>query len=187
MALTSTSNWTTIYTTKVRIEAALLFFGYDMSAEHTPWEVGLGFTVNLDKGDFRAELTDANPFEQWSEAGSQDMLQRACTQWKKMLEEYEMPVIDAAGDNGFQCQPWNAQFILVRYDGNAFVAMSHARVYISIAPNGVLDATNSNYPEHIFSLTRPVVWEKGLSLMSEDFMEGPRAFAEKRTPRWKGK
>ncbi len=38
---------------KVRIEAALLFFGYDMSAEHTPWEVGLGFTVNLDKGDFR--------------------------------------------------------------------------------------------------------------------------------------
>jgi len=38
---------------KVRIEAALLFFGYDMTAEHTPWEVGLGFTVNLDKGDFR--------------------------------------------------------------------------------------------------------------------------------------
>ncbi|MCP4767723.1 MAG: aminomethyl transferase family protein [Gammaproteobacteria bacterium] len=38
---------------KVRIEAALLFFGYDMTAEHTPWEVGLGFTVNLDKSDFR--------------------------------------------------------------------------------------------------------------------------------------
>jgi aminomethyltransferase len=38
---------------KVRIEAALLFFGYDMSAEHTPWEVGLGFTVNRSKGDFR--------------------------------------------------------------------------------------------------------------------------------------
>jgi aminomethyltransferase len=38
---------------KVRIEAALLFLGYDMTAEHTPWEVGLGFSVNLNKGDFR--------------------------------------------------------------------------------------------------------------------------------------
>ena len=40
---------------KVRIEAALLFFGYDMNTEHTPWEVGLGFTVNRDKGDFRGK------------------------------------------------------------------------------------------------------------------------------------
>ena len=40
---------------KVRIEAALLFFGYDMTAEHTPWEVGLGFTVNRNKGDFRGK------------------------------------------------------------------------------------------------------------------------------------
>ena len=38
---------------KVRIEAALLFFGYDMTDEHSPWEVGLGFTVNLDKPEFR--------------------------------------------------------------------------------------------------------------------------------------
>jgi aminomethyltransferase len=40
---------------KVRIEAALLFFGYDMTAEHTPWEVGLGFTLNRNKGDFRGK------------------------------------------------------------------------------------------------------------------------------------
>jgi len=40
---------------KVRIEAALLFFGYDMTAEHTPWEVGLGFTVNKNKGNFRGK------------------------------------------------------------------------------------------------------------------------------------
>ena len=40
---------------KVRIEAGLLFFGYDMTAEHTPWEVGLGFTVHPDKGDFRGK------------------------------------------------------------------------------------------------------------------------------------
>ena len=48
---------------KVRIEAALLFFGYDMTAEHSPWEVGLGFTVHRDKGDFRgkqAALASAN-------------------------------------------------------------------------------------------------------------------------------
>jgi aminomethyltransferase len=38
---------------KVRIEAALLFFGYDMTDEHTPWEVGLGFTVDRNKADFR--------------------------------------------------------------------------------------------------------------------------------------
>jgi|TARA_B110000046_G_scaffold175861_1_gene200905 aminomethyltransferase len=40
---------------KVRIEAALLFYGYDMTDEHTPWEVGLGFTVNKNKGDFRGK------------------------------------------------------------------------------------------------------------------------------------
>lgn len=40
---------------KVRIEAALLFFGYDMTAEHTPWEVGLGFTVNRHKERFRGK------------------------------------------------------------------------------------------------------------------------------------
>ncbi|MEM9144929.1 MAG: aminomethyltransferase family protein [Pseudomonadota bacterium] len=38
---------------KVRIEAGLLFYGYDMTTDHTPWEVGLGFTVNRDKPDFR--------------------------------------------------------------------------------------------------------------------------------------
>ncbi len=40
---------------KVRIEAALLFFGYDMTAEHTPWEVGLGFTLAENKGNFRGK------------------------------------------------------------------------------------------------------------------------------------
>lgn len=40
---------------KVRIEAALLFFGYDMTAEHTPWEVGLGFTVAKNKREFRGK------------------------------------------------------------------------------------------------------------------------------------
>ncbi|MBX2882551.1 MAG: aminomethyltransferase family protein [Granulosicoccus sp.] len=40
---------------KVRIEAGLLFYGYDMTEEHTPWEVGLGFTVNPNKQNFRGQ------------------------------------------------------------------------------------------------------------------------------------
>lgn len=38
---------------KVRIEAGLLFYGYDMTDAHTPWEVGLGFTVSRKKPAFR--------------------------------------------------------------------------------------------------------------------------------------
>lgn len=37
---------------KARIEAALLFYGYDMTTEHSPWEVGLGWSVSSDGGDF---------------------------------------------------------------------------------------------------------------------------------------
>jgi trimethylamine--corrinoid protein Co-methyltransferase len=48
--------------------------------------------------NFRAELSDSTPFEQWSEAGSQDMQQRALSTWKRMLKEYEMPAIDPAID-----------------------------------------------------------------------------------------
>ncbi len=40
---------------KVRIEAALLFYGYDMTDEHTPWEAGLGWSVSRHKGDFRGK------------------------------------------------------------------------------------------------------------------------------------
>lgn len=40
---------------KVRIEAGLLFYGYDMTEANTPWEVGLGFTVSNNKGDFRGK------------------------------------------------------------------------------------------------------------------------------------
>ncbi|PSM19703.1 aminomethyltransferase family protein [Nitratireductor sp. StC3] len=37
----------------LRIEAGLLFYGYDMNDTHTPWEVGLGFTVSRKKPAFR--------------------------------------------------------------------------------------------------------------------------------------
>jgi len=38
---------------KVRIEAGLLFYGYDMTETHSPYEVGLGFTVTPGKQGFR--------------------------------------------------------------------------------------------------------------------------------------
>ncbi len=40
---------------RARIEAGLLFYGYDMTTENTPWEVGLGFTVSQTKADFRGK------------------------------------------------------------------------------------------------------------------------------------
>lgn len=40
---------------KLRIEAGLLFYGYDMTEDNTPWEVGLDFTVSKSKGDFRGK------------------------------------------------------------------------------------------------------------------------------------
>jgi aminomethyltransferase len=38
---------------KVRIEAGLLFYGYDMTTDNTPYEVGLGFTVSQSKAGYR--------------------------------------------------------------------------------------------------------------------------------------
>ncbi|OED43546.1 hypothetical protein AB833_03520 [Chromatiales bacterium (ex Bugula neritina AB1)] len=38
---------------KLRIEAGLLFYGYDMTTDHTPYEVGLGFTVTNGKSGYR--------------------------------------------------------------------------------------------------------------------------------------
>ena len=45
---------------KVRIEAGLLFYGYDMTTDNTPWEVGLGFTVSNSKVDFRGKQAAMN-------------------------------------------------------------------------------------------------------------------------------
>ena len=40
----------------IRVEAALLFYPFDMDESNTPWEVGLGFAVSKDKqGDYRGK------------------------------------------------------------------------------------------------------------------------------------
>ena len=40
---------------KIRVEAALLFYPYDMTKQNTPWEVDLGWAVSRKKGDFRGK------------------------------------------------------------------------------------------------------------------------------------
>lgn len=37
---------------KIRVEAALLFYPYDMTEQNTPWEVGLGWSISRKKADF---------------------------------------------------------------------------------------------------------------------------------------
>jgi trimethylamine--corrinoid protein Co-methyltransferase len=45
-----------------------------------------------------SDLSDNEPFEKWSEAGSTDMATRANARWKKTLAEYEAPPLDVATD-----------------------------------------------------------------------------------------
>ncbi|GAA2556616.1 FAD-dependent oxidoreductase [Winogradskya consettensis] len=49
--------------TSLRLEKGYRAWGVDMTAEHDPYEAGLGFAVRLDRGDFtgRAALTDRPP------------------------------------------------------------------------------------------------------------------------------
>ena len=61
--------------------------------------LGVAHTMRHYKtANFNAELADSGPFEQWSEAGSKDMQQRAYDRWNQMLAEYEAPAIDPAID-----------------------------------------------------------------------------------------
>lgn len=40
---------------KIRVEAALLFYPYDMHEEVSPWGLGVNFAISRDKGDFRGK------------------------------------------------------------------------------------------------------------------------------------
>jgi hypothetical protein len=51
---------------------------------------------------FRPWTTDNNSFEQWDAEGRLDAPQRANLQWKRMLETYEPPPIDAGIDAALQ-------------------------------------------------------------------------------------
>jgi trimethylamine--corrinoid protein Co-methyltransferase len=44
------------------------------------------------------ELSDSNSFEQWTEEGSRDIVERANAKWKRMLADYVRPPIEAASE-----------------------------------------------------------------------------------------
>jgi len=57
--------------------------------------LGVGHTLRHYRNvNYRADLCDAGPFEQWSETGGKDMRQRAFERWRQMLAEYEAPPLD---------------------------------------------------------------------------------------------
>ncbi len=54
--------------------------------------------ANFESAFYRSPLADNNSFEQWQAEGSLDMAQRANLQWKRQLDEYVAPPLDAAVD-----------------------------------------------------------------------------------------
>ena len=75
--------------------------GFDAFEEVGPGKhfLGSAHTMrNYETAFFDAELSDSNSFEQWSEEGALDIVQRANRKWKKLLAEYVPPPIDAGVD-----------------------------------------------------------------------------------------
>jgi trimethylamine--corrinoid protein Co-methyltransferase len=58
--------------------------------------------ANFETAFYRSTVADNNSYEQWEEEGSQDTAQRANKIWKRMLKEYEPPVLDASIDEALQ-------------------------------------------------------------------------------------
>ena len=65
-----------------------------LGAEHTQ--------ANFESAFYRSTVADNNSYEQWEEEGSKDTAQRANKIWKKMLEDYEPPELDASIDEALQ-------------------------------------------------------------------------------------
>ena len=85
---------------KVRIEAALLFFGYDMNADHSPWEVGLGFTISKDKAEFRGkdQVYQLKGKERFKLAGIEIQHDDALVGGEKlMLDNNEVGLVNSPG------------------------------------------------------------------------------------------
>ena len=68
--------------------------GHFLGSQHTMRHYETAF--------YEAELSDSQSFEQWSDEGANDALQRANKRWKSMLKDYEKPPIDAAIDEALK-------------------------------------------------------------------------------------
>ncbi len=55
--------------------------------------------ANFETAFYRSTIADNNSFEQWEAEGALDAAQRANALWKRMLQDYEPPPIDAAVDD----------------------------------------------------------------------------------------
>ncbi|NEU14755.1 aminomethyl transferase family protein [Methylobacterium sp. BTF04] len=74
----------------VRVEGGLLFFPFDMPLpDTTPWEIGLDWTVDLGKPDFRgkAALQARKGKERFSQVGLEIMHDQAVTPGAKILKD----------------------------------------------------------------------------------------------------
>lgn len=58
--------------------------------------------ANYETAFWDAQLSDNTPFEQWSEAGSEDSMTRANKAWKRALAEYEAPPLDPGIDEALR-------------------------------------------------------------------------------------
>jgi len=58
--------------------------------------------ANFETAFIRSSLADNNSYEQWESEGGLDMAQRANTQWKSWLAEYQAPAIDPGVDEALQ-------------------------------------------------------------------------------------
>jgi trimethylamine--corrinoid protein Co-methyltransferase len=67
--------------------------------EHGMHFLGTGHTLaNFENAFYRSTIADNNSYEQWTEDGSLTAAQRANTQWKQMLNDYEAPPLDSAAE-----------------------------------------------------------------------------------------
>ncbi len=55
---------------------------------------------NFETAFYRSTMADSNSFEQWEQEGSMDAAQRANLAWKRRLNDYELPPLDEAIDEG---------------------------------------------------------------------------------------
>ena len=54
--------------------------------------------AHFETANYLSDLADTASYEQWTEAGSEDLERRANRRWKEMLAEYEAPPLDPAVD-----------------------------------------------------------------------------------------